>query len=80
MRCGEFGFRPIIPINMNRELCDAPVSSLFDAGNSADQPGLLLIGAFPLLESICPAGNGDKEKARLIVSLLQLGLKQDSDL
>jgi hypothetical protein len=65
------------PLVMNREVCPASILRLIDEDSPVDPPGLP-IGAFPVLESLFPADGGDKEKARLIVRLLELGLDQDS--
>lgn len=67
-------------LHVKREIRAMRLLSVFDKDGPVDQRGALPIGAFPLLESLWPAGSRDKEKARLIVSLLQLGLRQDSDL
>lgn len=65
---------------MNREVYPTPILHPADEDSPVNPPGLLPIGAFPLLESMWPAGTGDKEKARVIVGLLALGLHSDSDL
>jgi len=65
---------------MNREVYPTPILPPADEDSPANPPGLLPIGAFPLLESMWPADTGDKEKARVIVGLLALGLHSDSDL
>jgi len=65
---------------MNRKQRATPIFTLIGAASPVDWRGLLPIGAFPLLESLFPADSGDKEKARVIISLLKLGLREDSDL
>lgn len=65
---------------MNREIRATRLLTVLDEDSPFDQRGGLPIGAFPLLESFWPVGASGKEKARVIVSLLQLGLRHDSDL
>lgn len=68
------------PSNRNRELRATPIFGLRDDGSPVDRLGFLPVGAFPLLESFWPTGSGDREKARFIVNLLKVGLRQDSEL
>lgn len=65
---------------MNRDVSPAPILRLLDEDNAVDPPASLPIGAFPLLESLWPAGTADREKPRVIARLLQLVLHEDSDL